>query len=216
VRIPFDGRLQRPIWIGAGIVWMALVVYGMSALMQYDNSPGKGAEAPSRWPPDSAIAADPQGPTLLMLAHPRCDCTRASITELAELLARSSNRPRTYVVFIKPAAGGRDWEQTSLWRSAADIPGVTVVRDDEGNEARRFGVRTSGQVLLYDAAGRLQYSGGATASRGKAGDNLGRESILRILNGEAADVTRPVFGCALFSPADAPATPIHDHATHSN
>jgi hypothetical protein len=204
--------LQRSVLIGAGLVWIAVVVYGMGALMQYSNAPGDAAEAPAWWPRDSAIAPDSHGPTLLMLAHPRCDCTRASITELAELLARSSTRPRTYVVFIKPAAGGRDWERTSLWRSAADIPGVTVVRDDEGVEARRFGVHTSGQVLLYDAAGRLQYSGGTTASRGQTGDNPGRASIARILNGEAAQTIRPVFGCSLFSPADERAMPAHAHA----
>ena len=213
MRIASRAVLQRSLWIGAGLVWMGAVVYGLGALMQYDNSPGDAAQAPAEWPHDSAIVRNAQGPTLVMLAHPRCDCTRASVGELAELLARVPNRPRTYVVFIKPSAGGRDWEQTALWRRAAAIPGVIVLRDDEGKEARAFGVRTSGQVLLYDPAGRLQYSGGTTGGRGKAGDNFGRASIIQILTGMPAQTNRPVFGCPLFSPADERSAPPHRHAT---
>jgi hypothetical protein len=88
---------------------------------------------------------------------------------------------------------------------------VIVLRDDEGEEAHRFGVRTSGQVLLYDAAGRLQYSGGTTGSRGKAGDNLGRASIIQMLNGTPVQANRPVFGCPLFSPADERSAETHHH-----
>jgi hypothetical protein len=186
----------------AGVAWLAVVVVGLWMLMEYDNRPGPAATAPAAWPADSAMARDPAGPTLLMLAHPRCDCTRASLTELAELLARTRTRPRTYVVFIRPGQVPGGWEDTPLWRRAAGMGGVTVVRDDDGAEARRFGVQTSGQVLVYDAAGRLQYSGGTTGSRGKSGNNAGRAAILAALDGGVAPPTSPVFGCPLFAPTD--------------
>jgi len=145
-----------------------------------------------------------------MLAHPRCTCTRASLAELAELLARAKERPRTYVVFVKPGGTGVDWEHTDLWRTAAALPGVTVLRDDAGVEARRFGAATSGQVLLYAPDGRLLFSGGATGARAHPGDNLGRASIVALLNHDAAlERTTPVFGCPLFGPLD-PDRETHD------
>jgi hypothetical protein len=203
---------RRAVWTIAGLLWIAAVVAGLAALMNYDNAPGAGAAAPQEWPADSALVRDASGPTLLMLAHPQCDCTRASLSELAELLARATRPPTTYVVFIKPGQVSNQWERTGLWQRAADLPGVTIFTNDEGTEARRFGVHTSGQILLYDAAGRLQYSGGTTGSRGKTGLNLGRTAILDVLNGRPSLDTRPVFGCPLFAEGDErhPSTP-HEH-----
>jgi hypothetical protein len=207
---------QRVIWGVCGALWLGAVGAGLTALMSYDNAPGIAADAPAGWPADSGLARDPAGPTLVMLAHPRCDCTRASLAELAELLARAPRPPRAYVVFIRPGHVPGGWEQTALWRRAVDIPGVTVIRDDDGAEARRFGVKTSGQVLLYDAAGRLQYAGGTTGARGKTGNNAGRDAILATIAGLPAEATLPVFGCAMFSDADAAAEAAPDaHESHA-
>src|SRR5258706_10655965 len=118
-----------------------------------------------------------------MLAPPRCDRTRASLTELAELMARMPHRAAAFVVFIKPLGVTEDWEQTDLWRQAARIPGVTVVRDDGGAEAARFGSQTSGQTLLYDAGGRLVFDGGTTGSRGHVGENAGVDAMMARLGG---------------------------------
>jgi len=195
--------------------WLGAVAVGLVALMDYDNSPGPPAEAPAIWPADSDIPRDPTGPTLVMLAHPRCDCTRASIGELAELMARAPQRPRAYVVFIKPGSAGPAWEHTSLWDEAARIPDVTVLRDDHGREAARFRTQTSGQTLLYGADGRLLFAGGTTGARGKAGNNAGRATLLAWLTGERPQATAtPVFGCSLFGPADE--VPEHDSAHHES
>jgi hypothetical protein len=90
--------------------------------------------------------------------------------------------------------------QTDLLASAAAIPGVVVVRDDEGVEAGRFRAATSGQTMLYDTAGTLLFSGGITSARGHAGDNAGREAVVSLLTtDEAARKETPVFGCPLFA-----------------
>jgi hypothetical protein len=168
--------------------------------MAYDNAPGVAAEAPVDWPANSALTRDPDAPTLVMLAHPRCDCTRASLGELAELLARVKIKPRTFVVFIKPGGTASGWEQSGTWEQAKEIPGVTVVRDDDGAEARRFGVHTSGQTFLYGPRGELLYSGGTTGSRGKSGENAGRADLVALVDGARRPrATRPVFGCPLFA-----------------
>jgi hypothetical protein len=195
---------RRPfIWAGVGVLWFAAVVVGLWALAQYEREPGVAADAHVHWPRDSRLALDPSRPTLVMLAHPRCTCTRASIAELGEVIARAQERPRTYVVFIKPGSAPDDWEQSDLWRAAAGIPDVTVVRDDKGMEAQRFGAETSGQTFLYAADGHLLFTGGTTGARGHEGDNAGRATIISLLNRERTDPGRSfVFGCSLFAAGD--------------
>jgi hypothetical protein len=134
-----------------------------------------------------------------MLAHPHCTCTRASLGELAETIARARVPPKTYVLFMAPTRFGKDWEQTDLWRTATALPGATVVRDDDGRMAQEFGAATSGQALLYDVRGELIFSGGITGARAHAGDNLGRQSLVALLNREPAPRSETkVFGCPLF------------------
>jgi len=199
LHIVVDRCGQRILW-AVLLVWLASAATGLAWLMTYDNTPGTPANAPSDWPADSTLARDAAGPTLVMLAHPRCDCTRASIGELAELLARAPRRPRTYVVFLRPGNVPAAWDQTGTFDQATKIPGVTVIRDSDGDEALRFGVSTSGQTLLYDRDGRLLYSGGITGARGKSGNNTGRSTVLQLLAGEhPARATAQVFGCSLFS-----------------
>ena len=131
----------------------------------------------------------------------RCDCTRASLAELAEVLARAVTRPKTYLLFLRPEGLADGWEQTDLWQTAASLPDVTVIRDEDGLEARRFGAATSGQTLLYDADGTLRFSGGITGSRGHEGENAGRVALINLLNHGTADhAGTSVFGCPLFAP----------------
>jgi len=95
------------------------------------------------------------------------------------------------------------WDQTDLLKRATALPNVTVLRDDEGREAKRFGVETSGQTLLYDANGRLVFSGGITGSRGHAGENAGELALIALLNdGHADRGNANVFGCPLFATAE--------------
>lgn len=139
-----------------------------------------------------------------MLAHPLCPCTRASLGELSLVMAKAQGRLDAFVLFLKPEGTGKDWEQGELWRAAAAIPGVTVLRDEGGAQAERFGAVTSGQVLFYDAGGTLRFSGGITAARGHAGDNAGRAAVEALLGADAPPregmAGHAVFGCALDDP----------------
>ena len=189
---------RRLLWAAAGTVWLVAVVVGLALVASYDHRPGAQSNSPDAWPDETPLVRSHEQPTLVMFAHPRCDCTRASLAEFAEVMARAAVRPKAYVVFIRPGRVESRWEMTELWRAAEAIPGVRVVRDDDGEESKRFRVQTSGQTLLYDASGRLVFSGGTTASRGKAGDSLGRASLLALLEAEAPPASSAsVFGCPL-------------------
>ena len=192
-------RRSHVVWAFA-VVWMCAVVAGLSMVWAWENTPGAAASAPAQWPTGSSLSRAADGPTLILFAHPQCSCTRASLAEFAEILARATKPPKTYVVFLKPVGFGLDWEKTDLWRTATSLPGVSVIRDDAGLEATRFGVITSGQTVLYDETGALLFSGGITGARAHAGDNAGRASIVSLLNQGTTDVSlTSVFGCALFA-----------------
>lgn len=93
-------------------------------------------------------------------------------------MAHSQGLVNANAVFVKPAGFGESWEQTDLWRSATDIPGVYSTVDENGVEARRFGSATSGQVALYSGEGQLLFSGGITGSRGHSGERWkNRDSV---------------------------------------
>jgi hypothetical protein len=178
-------------------------VSGLWVLWAYDNRPGTPATAPGRWPAETRLVASTAAPTLVFVAHPQCTCTQASLDELAEVLARAQTHPKTYVVFLKPATVAAGWEQTDLWTRAAALPDVTVLRDDDGAEARRFGVETSGQTFLYDRHGALIFSGGITGSRGHAGENAGELALVALLSDNHPERRNTsVFGCPLFATAD--------------
>lgn len=180
-------------------LWLLVVGIGLSVVLSYENTPGLAAKPAALWPADSRIQRTPGRATLVMLVHPHCPCSRASIGELALLMAQSQGRLATYVLFLKPAGFSDDWEKTDLWQSAAGIPGVKPIVDHDGVEARRFHATTSGQTVLYDAEGRLLFSGGITIARGHAGENSGRSAIVSLVNAKVAEQTEtPVFGCPLF------------------
>ena len=190
-------RIQ--IWTTAiiAIGWAVAVALGVRGLLNYESAPGAVAAVPKTWP-GSQVPPPSARMTLVMLAHPHCPCTRASVSELAEVMARVHGKADAYVLFSKPAASGGDWEDTGLRRSAAAIPGVTVLSDTAGVEARRFGAETSGHTLLYAADGQLLFSGGITASRGHAGDNAGAAAIVSLAQGQTPDRAETfVFGCSL-------------------
>jgi hypothetical protein len=199
-------RKNRLTLTAAGALWLLTIGAGLVILRGYESKPGVTAVVPDSWPAASRIEPAADRPTLVMLAHPRCPCTRASIGELARLMTQAQGRVRAYVLFVKPPGFSDEWAHTDLWASAAAIPGVTPVRDDGGVEAGLFHATTSGQTVLYDAAGKLLFSGGVTSARGHAGDNAGRAAIVSLLTSDAAEGRgTPVFGCPLFARTECPA-----------
>jgi hypothetical protein len=196
----FSKKKGRWITLIAAVLWLSAITTGMAFMLRYSTSPGPTGVTPINWPVDSRIALDVNRPTLIMFAHPHCPCTRASIGELDQLMANCQGRLSAQVWFIKPAGTPADWTDTDLWHRTSAIPGVTVHRDDDGVEARRFQAETSGQTLLYAQNGQLLFRGGITISRGHAGDNPGLDALQALLEHKSSkQVQTPVFGCPLFA-----------------
>jgi hypothetical protein len=185
------------------ILWLTALGFGVRTMVSYESTPGQIGSVPVSWPSESKIERAREGETLVMLAHPHCPCTRASMGELAQIMARVQGKARAYVLFLKPQNSGVDWDDTDLRRSAAGIPGVTVMTDVDGVEAGRFGAETSGHTLLFDPSGRLLFSGGITEARGHAGGNAGESAIVSLINNQTAERRSTfVFGCSLRGAAE--------------
>jgi hypothetical protein len=179
------------------IAWLLSIGCGFAVFARYNNKPGPVGAVPRGWP-GLHLERSHDRPTLVMVAHPRCPCTRASIGELAQIMARQQGKLIAYVLFVKPGKADADWDETDLWRSARKIPGVTVLSDSDGVAASRLGAETSGHTFLFAANGQLVFNGGITESRGHAGDNAGKNAIVSLLNDAPAQRKQTfVFGCAL-------------------
>lgn len=191
--------LRASLLVSCCLLWFGGVSVGLYLLIDYETTPGKGGVAPAEWPPQSRLERHPVLPTLVMLVHPRCSCSQASLEEFARLLTRFQGRVRSYVLVYTPSVRSSDWDHSALGRAAAALPDVRVWRDIDGAEAALFRVATSGYTVLYDGRGQRRFHGGITPSRGHAGDNAGSQALAALLDLHTpARQTSLVFGCDLF------------------
>lgn len=166
-------------------------------LLDFSRQPGKAPEPTAAWPAGSRLNHVKGRPLLVLFFHPHCPCSRATLEELSVLLARSRCL-NVCAVFVSDADDAAELEESGLWKQAARLPGVVLVKDPGGHEAAAFGAATSGDAFLFDADGKLIFRGGITVARGHSGDNVGVDTVAALLDGEAVPTTRTlVFGCAL-------------------
>jgi hypothetical protein len=182
-----------------GAVWTAVVLFGLTKLLAHQFTPGQQAPDAAKWPANVNLSRRTDYPTLILVAHPKCPCTAASLRELSRIVAQCERKLTAYVLFLKPKRTGGDWNLTS------GVPGVNALPDQDGAMARALGAATSGQVMLFDRDGLLKFSGGITASRGHDGDNLGHDAIVSLVKTGRSGISRtPVFGCSLLEPSTKP------------
>jgi hypothetical protein len=203
-------RIRRSLWTATLVLWTFGVGAGLSTLWSYEHVPGPSADAPARWPQSSRLPRPDGRPVLILALHPQCPCSRATVAELARLVAHTAAPFDIEALVVASPGFDEALIHSTLWKEAAAIPGVHVVRDT-GGEAHGFGARVSGQVLAYDGAGRLQFNGGITGSRGHEGDNPGRAAVEAMLAGRRHPVSSYVFGCLLFD-GDGNAAPVEQDA----
>lgn len=197
--------------LAACAAWLAAIGIGWWAQASYEQRPGVVLDAPRTWPTDSAVAHHDGRTTVVMALHPRCPCSRATLTELAEFAPRRSGSTDITVLVCAPADAGPDWTDAGTCRTAREIPGVSVVVDPSGRSAARLGMRTSGHVVVYAPDGHLRFSGGITGGRGQIGPNPGLDALIALAGdrhpASAASIptSTPVFGCELVAPDSCPA-----------
>jgi hypothetical protein len=187
----------KPAWMLGLLVWVACIAGGQAWLLQYSFSPGAIAGAPQAIPASLDSSRQPARPHLFLALHPRCPCSRATLTELGKILSRSRDATEVTVLLYQPANESDNWTSGVLLDECRRL-GCIIRHDADGRLAAGLGCSTSGSVVLYDTQGRLRYHGGITMARGHEGDNAGERGVIEILQGlRASQVSMPVFGCPL-------------------
>jgi hypothetical protein len=194
-------RILTLSFVAAALVWVATVAAAYEAIRRFETTPGLPASAPRIWPAATSVPRTPGTWSLVMLVHPHCSCSRASVKELAEVVEKSRRDVQTTVLVYRPHEMAAGWERTSVYDGATRIRQARVLVDPDGAQAQIFGGFTSGQTFLYDDEGRLRFAGGVTSLRGHAGLNRGRTDIIRIANQRSGTGSHPVFGCAITTTA---------------
>lgn len=185
-------------WILPGAIWLAALAAGILFLADYQTTAGARGDTQQRWPTGSVLPRVAGRPTIVVFVHPKCICSRATATELTEIMADTRHDATVDVVLIEPANAEPGWSGAGPWESFKRIARSSVVTDRGGVEAKRFGAKTSGFTVVYDAKGRLLFSGGITGARGHVGDNEGRQLVLeQLMRASTAARTHDVFGCGL-------------------
>jgi len=182
----------------AGACWALAILAGTAILFREEYTPAAPAMVGAVFPGGSEVRLARTEPMLVVFSHPLCPCTRVTMQELKELRAEMPDRFSMTVVFTVAKGLPGEWRQGDLWRTVTALPGVRVMEDAGGAEARRFGVTCSGHCLVYAPDGRLLFSGGITGSRGHAGENPGLTELRDVLaTGDADNRRTPTFGCSL-------------------
>ena len=189
--------LIAAVLIAASLIWVGTVMAAYRAIRSFESTPGKAAVAHATWPTASRLPRAAGEWNLVMLIHPHCSCSRASVKELEAALEKAPATVRPYVLVFRPREFPMGWERTDVYDAAMRLRRAQVLIDEDGREAARFGGFTSGQTFLYDDRGVLRFEGGITSLRGHAGLNSGRAGIVRIASTGRGDGAHPVFGCAI-------------------
>lgn len=206
----------------AGLIglWVVALGAGLKVLQDYGSRAGKQGPFSVRWPQDSVIhMAAKDRASIVVFLHPECPCSRSSLEELDRVIAKAAVKPDVFAVFVVPPAWTNERAKTGLWLRASRMTGVTPVLDREGQEAKRFGAATSGQLYAYTKDGELGFAGGITPSRGHEGVNPGRDALSQFLadgRAPASEVpTWKVFGCSLFDAKEHEKMKHDGHEGHS-
>lgn len=208
--------LRRMTSTGTVFGWLVMTVGTMAAFWSYEATPGERAHVAASAPAASSVILTPGRKSLLVFIHPKCACTKATLSELQTIWNGLTPEITPACTFIlrQPAQPGNAWRETDIERACREFIGTQFIDDYAGAEAKRFGVTTSGTCLLYDEEGQLLFAGGITASRGHIGPAASQELLREQLassNGaptagdaqtHSDDDRCPVFGCPLFSPDD--------------
>ncbi|MBC7537712.1 MAG: hypothetical protein H7281_02735 [Bacteriovorax sp.] len=182
------------------VIWLVLCLAGLSALNWYKLLPGPVGKISVFWPHNIPLERDRSVYNLVLFAHPKCECTHASLIELEKLLIETKKKMKVVIFFYHPKGTEPGWTSGDSKDLSLKLK-MTEVYDDRGGEiARRFGAMTSGQVMVYNPDGKLVFAGGITESRGHIGSNPGTRSIASVVTkGVPIISNQNTFGCLLFS-----------------
>src|SRR5580704_1321964 len=98
--MPYLRALKKHTLIAVAVaLWVPAIAFGFNVLWKYSTTPGHPAAPPRSWPATAPIKRREGRPTLLMFAHPQCQCTGASLGELSIIMAHAGGQLDAQVFF---------------------------------------------------------------------------------------------------------------------
>lgn len=171
-----------------GVVWLGAVAWGIHATMSYESTPGKTATTPR-----VQLASHESKWSIVMVAHPMCPCTAASLKALKAVVAEHRDAVECKVVFV----GGRPESVSQNMQLADQIGTASIEWVSEEEAAESYGAFTSGQTFVYGPEGDIAFSGGITPGRGVDQPQFAVKLFRSLFAGKAAGSSVPVYGCGL-------------------
>lgn len=163
--------------------WFGCVAVVAYFAMSWSYRPGEGR---SKKPEP----INGNGLRAVMLVHPDCPCTEASLNVYRNAVL-SSGRPIETLIVIP---GSRRTSRNIAL--AHNIPNAKVEFSSPEAIQRKFGISTSGHLLVWSGK-KLVFSGGVTDARGEDVQAAAYRELVAALESRAARET-PVFGCVAF------------------
>jgi len=184
-------------------LWAVACFAGFGALWVYANTEGDLGQPNVGWDLPEQFHAHTTLPTLVVYAHPKCPCTRATFSELQRLQRDHRGDFVTRIIFFEPYHAPRTWRETDLWHQARNMTDTEAIADPGGMISQEAGARVSGTIALYSPREDVLFWGGITPSRAHEGESPGIISLRAILEGRSPlSRSSRVYGCSLRSDAE--------------
>src|SRR6478672_6772348 len=84
------------------LAWGLAVILGWHWLWTYAGTAGRHPFGAQAWPAESHVQRAHARPTMLVFVHPHCPCSRATVAELATVMAHCQGEVDTTVLFYRP------------------------------------------------------------------------------------------------------------------
>lgn len=172
-----------------GVVWAVLAVSVIAGALEYDSRPG---EPPLRLP--DATVAGPGLWSLILMIHPDCPCTKATMRNLSTILESTRIPIKAEIVAAMPE--GYKGPRANLAIARSIVKSDLVVMS-ESSASERFGARTSGHLFVFDPDRNLVYSGGLTPARGAEDASSSLKWFQALVTQYPVASSGPTFGCPL-------------------
>jgi hypothetical protein len=175
----------RVVLIGMGVAaWGSAVAWQFHSAMSYEATPGERSVK-------SVKAEAGQKSRVVVVVHPECPCTKATLAQLREIVARQGASLDATVLVANEGEQAGSSENERIARS---IPGVQVRLVGAG-APETLGAKTSGEAFYFDQSGKLVYHGGLTEGRGVERPSPGAYCLINSKGLSKKD--GEVFGCPL-------------------
>lgn len=185
-------------------VFPAVIVVGTWSLANYSTQPGaQGRCATDLHSVDltdipELDSQDLAGQTsLFIFYHPHCPCTMSTARMFSRIENSIATNPKVVAVAYCPKDESTTWIDSRITEVFRKLS-ATVIADRGAVVAQKFGVETSGHVLVYQASGRLVFDGGITPGRGHEGDCPASRNLIQKVSAHSGQLDQwPVYGCPI-------------------